>query len=201
MHVSFDPLGEIVYVRMYAFSVKQNYAYEIGNSLESGVVFFFFQAEDGIRDWSVTGVQTCALPIYGQLFGFFNSDELVAAGRLCNEYDPHWKDAIGEQRCWWLSSLTVCRANSYPAKGHSFLRAAFSFLEERACNALHLDCVNNNEFLPRYYESCGFERMCEKSITYKSGNTFPMVLMKASVPNHALQGTVASSASLAGSGP
>ena len=28
--------------------------------------FFFFQAEDGIRDWSVTGVQTCALPIYAE---------------------------------------------------------------------------------------------------------------------------------------
>src|SRR6266540_5314276 len=27
------------------------------------VVFFFFQAEDGIRDRDVTGVQTCALPI------------------------------------------------------------------------------------------------------------------------------------------
>src|SRR2546425_8473853 len=26
--------------------------------------FFFFQAEDGIRDKLVTGVQTCALPIY-----------------------------------------------------------------------------------------------------------------------------------------
>src|SRR5256885_8268163 len=26
-------------------------------------VFFFFQAEDGIRDYKVTGVQTCALPI------------------------------------------------------------------------------------------------------------------------------------------
>src|SRR3989454_117791 len=26
--------------------------------------FFFFQAEDGIRDYKVTGVQTCALPIY-----------------------------------------------------------------------------------------------------------------------------------------
>ena len=26
---------------------------------------FFFQAEDGIRDTSVTGVQTCALPILG----------------------------------------------------------------------------------------------------------------------------------------
>src|SRR5256885_1988392 len=28
--------------------------------------FFFFQAEDGIRDYKVTGVQTCALPIYRQ---------------------------------------------------------------------------------------------------------------------------------------
>src|SRR5256885_3978279 len=35
------------------------------------VRFFFFQAEDGIRDYKVTGVQTCALPIfmlYHQLF-------------------------------------------------------------------------------------------------------------------------------------
>src|SRR5438034_6129943 len=29
------------------------------------IFFFFFQAEDGIRDHCVTGVQTCALPIYG----------------------------------------------------------------------------------------------------------------------------------------
>src|SRR5690349_24753121 len=28
------------------------------------MVFFFFQAEDGIRDLYVTGVQTCALPIF-----------------------------------------------------------------------------------------------------------------------------------------
>src|SRR5690349_24669537 len=28
------------------------------------VIFFFFQAEDGIRDLYVTGVQTCALPIW-----------------------------------------------------------------------------------------------------------------------------------------
>ena len=31
------------------------------NIIES--IIFFFQAEDGIRDTSVTGVQTCALPI------------------------------------------------------------------------------------------------------------------------------------------
>src|SRR5205807_5665543 len=32
------------------------------------VLFFFFQAEDGIRDYKVTGVQTCALPIYEESF-------------------------------------------------------------------------------------------------------------------------------------
>src|SRR5256885_12904675 len=31
----------------------------------SVVCVFFFQAEDGIRDYKVTGVQTCALPIFG----------------------------------------------------------------------------------------------------------------------------------------
>src|SRR2546425_7181378 len=38
------------------------------------VFFFFFQAEDGIRDKLVTGVQTCALPIsswLNQVEGFF----------------------------------------------------------------------------------------------------------------------------------
>src|SRR3989475_9901051 len=31
-------------------------------------MFFFFQAEDGIRDLTVTGVQTCALPIFNKLY-------------------------------------------------------------------------------------------------------------------------------------
>src|SRR5437868_9361762 len=37
--------------------------------------FFFFQAEDGIRDRNVTGVQTCALPI-SEL-----GESIIAAGR------------------------------------------------------------------------------------------------------------------------
>src|SRR5687768_18363136 len=41
------------------------------------VFFFFFQAEDGIRDVAVTGVQTCALPI--SLWVVVPSTLLVAA--------------------------------------------------------------------------------------------------------------------------
>src|SRR5207237_6303686 len=36
--------------------------------------FFFFQAEDGIRDSSVTGVQTCALPIFSTGNGLYLVD-------------------------------------------------------------------------------------------------------------------------------
>src|SRR2546421_3901479 len=32
--------------------------------------FFFFQAEDGIRDLIVTGVQTCALPIFHHIIAY-----------------------------------------------------------------------------------------------------------------------------------
>src|SRR2546426_5043378 len=36
----------------------------MSNLIPFFVFFFFFQAEDGIRDYKVTGVQTCALPIF-----------------------------------------------------------------------------------------------------------------------------------------
>src|SRR2546429_2114106 len=45
-------------------------------------VFFFFQAEDGIRDVAVTGVQTCALPISGLKFSCL-SRALYASSKRC----------------------------------------------------------------------------------------------------------------------
>ena len=45
------------------------------------VFFFFFQAEDGIRDYKVTGVQTCALPIC--VFSKFHWCGWLAG--MCNE--------------------------------------------------------------------------------------------------------------------
>src|SRR5688572_32112934 len=38
---------------------------------------FFFQAEDGIRDLTVTGVQTCALPISLDLSGIYQSKNII----------------------------------------------------------------------------------------------------------------------------
>src|SRR5699024_12010185 len=71
---------------------------------------FFFQAEDGIRDRNVTGVQTCALPIY---------EDCPAAAKESNgDANEDGKDVGGDQRCGqsftsWLeggaeSSLNSC---------------------------------------------------------------------------------------------
>src|SRR5437763_5994661 len=45
-------------------------------------LFFFFQAEDGIRDTSVTGVQTCALPISGE-----PEDRRQLAGGVAHDFN------------------------------------------------------------------------------------------------------------------
>src|SRR5258706_9936322 len=61
--------------------------------LSCTVFFFFFQAEDGIRDWSVTGVQTCALPIclesvYVAGFKTGNQTPIVMVPMVCQGFKP-----------------------------------------------------------------------------------------------------------------
>src|SRR5260370_17552080 len=56
---------------------------------------FFFQAEDGIRDSSVTGVQTCALPIY-------RGDEFAGRADLVHAPFTHHRDPIAERKGFFL---------------------------------------------------------------------------------------------------
>src|SRR5690606_10998175 len=51
-----------------------------------------FQAEDGIRDFHVTGVQTCALPIYASSASYF-----IAAGALAATEQPVRIEGVGAQ--------------------------------------------------------------------------------------------------------
>src|SRR3989440_6901588 len=65
--------------------------------------FFFFQAEDGIRDLIVTGVQTCALPIL-----IIVEASLSFLGAGIPPPTPAWGSMIAEGRdfvtsAWWVS--------------------------------------------------------------------------------------------------
>src|SRR5690606_41161480 len=64
--------------------------------------FFFFQAEDGIRDFHVTGVQTCALPIFDGLRDIFINFKLEIYNRwgkllwIGDNNKPDWNGYVGE---------------------------------------------------------------------------------------------------------
>src|SRR5699024_9218218 len=51
--------------------------------------FFFFQAEDGIRDRNVSGVQTCALPIYKNMSYIYYKEALKEITKPCLFLDTH----------------------------------------------------------------------------------------------------------------
>src|SRR5688500_19564948 len=61
-------------------------------------IIFFFQAEDGIRDYKVTGVQTCALPILvlclpspvGFGWSFSLLPQKGTRSGASSHWDPHW---------------------------------------------------------------------------------------------------------------
>src|SRR5690606_40612591 len=66
--------------------------------------FFFFQAEDGIRDFHVTGVQTCALPISTQ--GNIAEFEQTVCAREPELYQGLLKQRIEHMRRPILLTLT-----------------------------------------------------------------------------------------------
>src|SRR5690554_7791978 len=58
------------------------------------IFFFFFQAEDGIRDADVTGVQTCALPILG-IMSMAVGTVLGALGNFSIQLPEVWRRGKG----------------------------------------------------------------------------------------------------------
>src|SRR5256885_14105221 len=72
-------------------------------------MFFFFQAEDGIRDYKVTGVQTCALPISSRMWfeGWLHV--------LLEDADPkQWIIALGSYGYDWTIGGKKAELISFP---------------------------------------------------------------------------------------
>src|SRR2546430_4267038 len=84
------------------------------------MLLFFFQAEDGIRDLTVTGVQTCALPIWPRLSRFGLTNEAVphtsgasaTAGAICDFYC-----FIARDGCFCIPGRCSCSSAGSPGYG------------------------------------------------------------------------------------
>src|SRR5437870_7494961 len=63
------------------------------------VRFFFFQAEDGIRDGHVTGVQTCALPIWISSLASPSSGAALRRGLRCSPCDTRSEERRVGKEC------------------------------------------------------------------------------------------------------
>src|SRR2546429_6315611 len=84
------------------------------------LIFFFFQAEDGIRDVAVTGVQTCALPIFAiERLGAVACGENGRALAWIQKRNTRWsqKKFIAVSRPWlrflgwWRELIEIGRAS------------------------------------------------------------------------------------------
>src|SRR5690606_40283566 len=82
------------------------------------VFCFFFQAEDGIRDFHVTGVQTCALPIWWLGIG-------VSFSFICGELQraPRWMQRCGLEWLHRLMQEPTRLARRYLVHGIPFARS------------------------------------------------------------------------------
>src|SRR5687768_18556100 len=111
------------------------------------MVFFFFQAEDGIRDVAVTGVQTCALPICGRDAPAAAAGQPRGLVQPCPPARPRgaphrhrcrpWRPRPGDDRARWVEiGRASCRERVW------MLVVGVSLLIERTtCTYMRLTAV------------------------------------------------------------
>src|SRR5260370_42272586 len=111
--------------------------------------FFFFQAEDGIRDSSVTGVQTCALPISFRscvVHGVVLDDEGQKLSKRSKNYtDPlDAFDRIGSDAVrWFLMSSPILRGADQVVTEKG-IAAVIRRVINPLCTAWHLFALDAN---------------------------------------------------------
>jgi hypothetical protein len=123
--------------------------------------------EKGVKQWLSPKPKTVfvARQRQGENYGLFLGTDLVAIATLSFETHECWKEELGAamRRRRRLGEETVA--------------AAESFLHSKEASELFLDCGADG-ILPAYYGKLGYDALANKAITYPSGNTYPIVLMR-----------------------
>jgi len=137
----------------------------------------------GARQWLVpiSRIAYQERHLRGENFGYFISGELCAIVSLANILTKHWIAQLGEFPQWWISMLAVSSSHRGMGIGREMVRAVEDYIGTLDGKEVFLDCVDEKGFLPLYYGSLGYSIVARQEITYPSGNTFPMVLMRKEI--------------------
>jgi GNAT superfamily N-acetyltransferase len=137
----------------------------------------------GIRQWLVPFPEAAYRQRLqrGENFGVWVGDALAAILSVAYESSPYWAEETGNQSVWWLGTLATATIFRGHGLGRHTITEAVNFLAAKGASEVFLDCVDNCGFLPAFYVDVGFSEIARKPITYPSGNTFPMLLMRHAV--------------------
>src|SRR5690606_1677738 len=133
---------------------------------------FFFQAEDGIRDFHVTGVQTCALPIFGAKEIHPRSNRRSTVGVSNSPLCPSVRSepvAQRDQGLMWLARRN--RRSRTPERRHSFSTPIRRRRKSPCFVRTSVSCMAVVESMPSCVELSAIAKFEEKSTTGGSLHT------------------------------
>src|SRR2546427_177198 len=119
MSCSTQTTGEASVILNRRYSCRRRNSITRGWGISGMLRFFFFQAEDGIRDLTVTGVQTCALPIYRGREHVVVSADLVDAGHVPRLDGWHRHGTAGGARRGDARAAGAARGRRDAARRHN----------------------------------------------------------------------------------
>jgi ribosomal protein S18 acetylase RimI-like enzyme len=152
---------------------------EIGDAYATYIEVFEWLNAKGVRQWirAVAREEFAERQRKGELFAHYLGGRLAAVVILAFEVSSYWPEKIGTDRRWWIKTLAVGRRCPGAGVGKRVMQESEAQIRGTGATEALLDCVDVG-FLPGYYMQLGYEELGRKDITYPSGNTFPMVLMK-----------------------
>jgi ribosomal protein S18 acetylase RimI-like enzyme len=136
----------------------------------------------GVRQWvrALPPEEFAARQARGELFAARLEGRLAGIVTLAFEEDHDWAEVVGPARNWWLKTLAISRACRGRNLGGQVMQACEAHLRQAGAREVWLECIEAG-FLPDYYARLGYEVIKRKSVTYPSGNTFPVSLMRKRV--------------------
>ena len=93
----------------------------------------------------------------------------------------YYGDELKTSPRWWMHTLVIDRAFAGHEIGERAVAAVCNLVRARGGDSVWLHCVNDANYadvIPSYYARLGFDQVLRTDVTYASGNSFPMVVMR-----------------------